>query len=169
MTNTKEIPGFPGYAVTRDGRVLSWRTNFGFRAECRELSPGKDAKGYRGLILCATDGTRRSVRVHRLVAESFVPNPMRLPCVRHLDGNPENNVAENLAWGTYKDNEEDKIAHGTWHLRKTGKLSEEDRHEIFKLWHRGVSQKDIAKRFKVSRPTVTRLLNGTTWQVRHAL
>lgn len=48
---------------------------------------------------------------HRLVAEAFLPNPENLPIVRHLDDNPLNNSVDNLAWGTYKDNAQDRKDH----------------------------------------------------------
>jgi hypothetical protein len=40
--------------------------------------------------------------IHRLVAEHFIPNPKRLPCVRHKDNNIQNNFAGNLEWSTYE-------------------------------------------------------------------
>ena len=158
-----EIAGYPGYVITADGTVLSCKTNCGFRPDYRPLRPSRDAKGYLGLTLCAADGTRRKARVHRLVAEAFIHNPAGLPCVRHLDGSKANNSADNLAWGTYQDNENDKHAHGTYWLRRNGKLSEADRSDAFRLKAEGWSQEQLAARFDVSRATITRLLNGSTW------
>lgn len=42
--------------------------------------------------------------VHRLVAKAFVPNPMNLPEIDHIDGNPSNNAATNLRWCSHEDN-----------------------------------------------------------------
>ena len=47
--------------------------------------------------------------VHRLVAETFIPNPNNLPMVNHKDGNPENNNVDNLEWVTAKQNVEHSI------------------------------------------------------------
>ena len=43
--------------------------------------------------------------VHRLVAQTFIPNPDRKPCVNHKDGNRKNNATRNLEWVTYAENE----------------------------------------------------------------
>ena len=163
------IDGFPGYEVASDGTVWSRRTSRGMRSEFRAMVGRRDAKGYLGVVLCAEGYRRRSVRIHRLVAEAFIPNPDGLPCVRHMDGDPGNNDVSNLAWGTYADNEEDKIRHGTWSARYGGaRLSAEDRRTIRRLRAKGMAMDAIAQRVGVSRPTVSRLLSGATWSSPYA-
>ena len=53
--------------------------------------------GYHKVDLYS-NGKRTSVRVHRLVAEAFIPNPNELPQINHIDGNKENNNVKNLEW-----------------------------------------------------------------------
>lgn len=55
------------------------------------------SQGY--LVICASvDGKRKNLRVHRLVAEAFIPNPNNLPMINHKDENKTNNNVENLEW-----------------------------------------------------------------------
>jgi len=158
------IPGFAGYCVTEMGSVISSRTNAGkvgsvFRVRRTTL----DGNGYPSITLIA-DCRRLRRRVHRLVAEAFIANPLGLPCVRHMDGDKENCAASNLAWGTYADNEDDKRRHGTWGLRVGGaKLSADDREKIMTLHAAGMDFNSIATKFAVHRDTVRRLVSGKTW------
>lgn len=68
--------------------------------------------GYLFAVL-SQSGQRRTMRVHQMVAEAFSgPRPPAMPVIRHLDGDKFNNRAENLAYGSYRENELDKIQHG---------------------------------------------------------
>lgn len=163
LVGRREIPGFPGYLVTEDGNVLSDWARTRRTGEYRPLAFSTDAKGYAGLTLCAGPNVRRKARVHRLVAEVFHPNPLGLPCVRHLDGNPSNNAARNLAWGTHAENEADKVRHGTRVYAPRAKLSPEDRTQARNLKASGASDAAIAAAIGVSRPSISRLLSGKTW------
>ena len=51
-------------------------------------------------------------KVHRLVAQTFIPNPNNLPCVLHENDIKTDNRVSNLFWGTHQDNIEDKVKKG---------------------------------------------------------
>ena len=63
------------------------------------LSPFRIEGGSR-IVNLYVKGGRRSVRVARMVAETFLPNPQNLPLVGHVDGNTGNDTVENLKWMT---------------------------------------------------------------------
>lgn len=89
----KDIKGYEGiYQVSDLGRVRSLK----FGKE-RILVGRKDSDGYLRVGLCK-DGKEKTCRVHRLVAEAFIPNPDGLPQVNHKDERKSNNVASNLEW-----------------------------------------------------------------------
>lgn len=66
---------------------------------------------------------RKSVYVHKIVAQAFVPNPENLPCIDHIDDNPLNNVATNLRWCTIKENNNKKHRRDLLSIRRKGKIS----------------------------------------------
>lgn len=61
------------------------------------------SKGYE-IVDLYKNGKRKTVRVHRLVAEAFIPNNDNKPEVNHIDGNKHNNNVDNLEWVTKKEN-----------------------------------------------------------------
>lgn len=102
----KELKGYEGiYWINPNGSVNNGR---------KELKTYTINSGYSCLKLHGRDGVRKSVLVHRLVAENFIPNPKEKREVNHLDGNKQNNSVENLEWSTSKENRKHAMDSGLW-------------------------------------------------------
>lgn len=88
------IEGFPGYVVTKDGRVYSWR-----KGDPKPVAAYTDRNGFSIAVLVAFTGQAAKHRmVHRLVWESFVGEiPSGMEPI-HKDGNRSNNALSNLDW-----------------------------------------------------------------------
>lgn len=101
----KDIEGYEGlYQVSNLGRVRSLAKKAG-RSPRKEKYTAifVDRRGYMKTNVCKF-GKYTQVYVHRLVAETFIPNPDDKPQVNHKDGNKQNNHIDNLEWCTPKDN-----------------------------------------------------------------
>lgn len=103
----KDISGFEGrYKVSNFGNVMS--VNYLNQKAPKILTPVKHHTGY--LYVHLGKDVMRSI--HRLVASAFVDNPCGYRAVNHIDGNKENNRAENLEWVTIKENNRHAINSG---------------------------------------------------------
>ena len=106
----KNVKGFESsYQVSNKGRVKSLERQVPGKLNSvrtiheRLLSDRDNGRGYRVLELY--DGEKRHFKkVHVLVAEAFIPNPLNKPEVNHIDGDKTNNNLENLEWATTKEN-----------------------------------------------------------------
>lgn len=87
------------YIVSSDGKVYS-TNNIGGAKYHKEISQRKNSDGYMQITVGKT-GHRGQYRVHRMVAEAFIPNPDNLPEVNHKDNNRTNNCVDNLEWCTH--------------------------------------------------------------------
>lgn len=98
------IYGYEGlYQVSNLGNVKS--LNYLHTGQEKILSPAFDKDGYLFVQLCK-NGEAKNYRVHRLVAQAFLPNPNNYPCINHKDENKLNNNVDNLEWCTIQYNNE---------------------------------------------------------------
>lgn len=106
----KPINGYDGYFISEIGEVYSIRPQDGsfdkgrIRGLMYKIAYREDKDGYYDVYITANDGIRRHKRVHRLVAEAFIPNYNNYPVVNHEDGNVKNNTVDNLSWCTISEN-----------------------------------------------------------------
>lgn len=137
----RDIDGWP-YEVSSHGRVRNKRTGRILKNDVMRL-------GYRRATMCYKAKIRR-VFVARLVLAAF-RGPSNLDS-RHLDGDPTNNHLGNLAWGTRRENEQDKKRHGTYHIRgvSLAKLTIEQVREIRTVLQRALDER-IKDGFKTRR------------------
>lgn len=99
--NWRKIEAFPNYAVSNLGRVKRILTCKGKPLEGRVLSPyvGRGVK----MVNLSDKGVSHTLRISRLVAIAFLPNPNHLQVVFHKDGDILNDRLDNLAWMSYKE------------------------------------------------------------------
>lgn len=106
---------YPDYWVSNKGRVWSSTSHqFSYGSPCNKM-------GHIDLSLQTSSG-RKHKYLHQMMGQAFIPNPKKLPLIRHLDDDPSNNDIDNLAWGTSLDNMRDCINHGRFRY-----LTDEDR------------------------------------------
>ena len=93
----RDVKGYEGlYAVTSCGKVWSYKSK-------KFLKPASDKKGYFKVVLYK-NGKCKNYKIHRLVAEAYIPNPDNLPQVDHIDNDKTHNYINNLQWITNRNN-----------------------------------------------------------------
>lgn len=121
MENWRSVVGYEGlYEVSDIGRVRSIdryvsQINNGTITDRlyqgRILKMKKESNGYLSIKLCNQENTKYK-KIHRLVAEAFIPNQNKKPLINHKNGIKQDNRVSNLEWCTIKENSE--------HALKTG-------------------------------------------------
>lgn len=105
----KKTEGNDYYLVNENGDVLSLsrtiirKDGSKLFIKQRILRQNTNKNGYRNVHLCY-NGKVKTVLVHRLVAQAFIPNPENKPCVDHINGIRHDNRLCNLHWVTPKEN-----------------------------------------------------------------
>ncbi len=90
-------PEYTAYDITEDGQVYSLVSKYGLRKKPFLMKQHITRYGYNRISLFV-DGVDKKYHVHRLVAQTYIPNPDNLPQVNHIDEDKTNNNVTNLEW-----------------------------------------------------------------------
>ena len=157
----KDIKGYKGiYCINKDGLIYTHNYN-------RFLKPFPDKNTYLRVLLSKNSSIKNKI-VHRLVAETFIPNPKNLPQVNHKDGNKQNNNVNNLEWCTNLQNIRHASENGLLRGRKgithhNAKLTEDNVLSIRKEKLEGKSVYEIADKYGIHCQHVWRICSKGRW------
>lgn len=188
----KPIKGFENvYEVSNLGNVKRLATIVTMKNQVKSweqylpeyiFKPSLDGRGYFQVSLSIGE-QKRVARVHRLVAEAFLPEPsedlleackssgVNYVLVNHKDNNTTNNKVSNLEWCNPKFNCDWCVLSGTHNTTTTkgslnynAELTEQDVNEILDLLKNKVmSQERIAQHYGVKQITISNIWTGRSW------
>lgn len=159
---------FP-YEISNIGNVKSLEKRVNCRAYKKRILPEKiiknrlDGKGYPFVSLYSEGIEPLQIRVHQLVAISFIPNPENKPCVNHINGIRTDNRVENLEWCTYSENTINGIQRGTI-KGITPKINREIAEQIRMLYSdKKYNQYELADMFGIGQVQISRIVLNKNW------
>lgn len=160
----KDVVGFEGlYQISNFGRLKSFKVT-----PLGQIISLTNTKGdYLRVVLQGKGVPRKSISVHRLVAEHFLPPPPCRSVVNHIDGNKQNNRADNIEWISQAEN----VRHSKNHLHQTqfdGMLSynHKRRRKVYQYNNAGTllasyeSCKEASEKTGICKRSIERAANG---------
>ena len=171
----KNVKGYEeGYEISNLGRLRTKGrvVDYGWKKAFRKPKILKTRicpkRGYEYTVI-SIDKKRKTVKIHRLVAEAFIFNEYDKPQVNHINGIKHDNRASNLEWSTAKENANHAYETG---LRKgvRGSLSHLSKltpNEVEAIRNKhikyNVTQRSLADEFNVSQSQISRILRRDNW------
>lgn len=163
MEEWKDVAGYEEYfKISTFGNLFSKRTN-------KSLKTYVNSKGYEVVAtkFGGRNGTNVLLRVHRLVAATFIENKENKPFVNHIDGDKSNNTVENLEWCTSSENMIHAVETGLKVYsanRDDLKTTKEDAEFIIKTYIpycRYNGSRALGRLLGISHSCVLRIIHGT--------
>jgi len=109
------------------------------------------------------------MKVHRIIAECYIPNPENKPEVNHKDGNKLNNEVSNLEWSTRKENSDHALENGLYPKgvdKPTSKFTKKDIEYIRNNHipkHKKYGARALSREFNVSIRTMAKIINNISY------
>ena len=163
----KDVVGYEElFAITEDGQIWSKRSN---RFLKLNLINGYLTHTTR---IGGRSGTNIVLRVHRLVAKAYIPNPDNKPFVNHKDGNKQNNHVSNLEWCTPKENSQHAYDTGLAKAlsgsdNPSSKLTNEDVLFIranYKPYDKEFGTRGLGRKFNVDHSIISNIINNKSYK-----
>lgn len=159
----KQHPKYEHVFVTPDGKIFSNKSG-----KLKELTQF-EKNGYLKCTIFEDDNVISQKFVHRLVAETFIPNPNNLPEIDHIDCNKQNNLKDNLEWVTSKENKR-----RAWNNNLYNKNFGEDHYltdmtdscirDVCQCIQDGMRNKEISEMFNIHKDLISHIKRGVAWK-----
>lgn len=155
MSEFEPIFGFTSYKINKGGVILGKK---GF-----PLKYNPNVDGYPVVNINNDMGKNRCMRIHRLMALQYIPNPNNLPIVNHKDGNKTNFKLDNLEWVTIQEN----VTHAIEVIKVDKKCNTDLTREVVELICKdledGKKPKEIYQKYNVTLSIVSKIKRGVVW------
>lgn len=172
----RSIPDFGGhYEASNFGRIRS--IDRVVEKECSGIGAGLCKQHYKGKILSqakssklghltvhiGVDKKRYTVSVHRLVLTAFIgPCPDGMEAC-HNNGIAWDNRIENLRWDTHRENNRDRLKHGTYLVGENHKMAKLTADAVLRIRASGLNGPQVAKQFGIGTTHAHRILTRQSW------
>ena len=157
MEEFRDLKGFENYQISNLGRIYSKK-----RRTCLKVKRLGNSGYYQ--VRLSKDGSYVYKNLHRLIAETFIPNPNNLRTVNHINGNKLDNRISNLEWADDSTQQHHAyltgLKHSTQHI-----LSEKEILEVYKKYfENNQSIYSLAKEYNTRKQQIAKLVKGQRHQ-----
>lgn len=168
----KKIPKYSLYEASNLGNIKTF--NWKNTGKEKIMKPALDGSGYLRTALKRDDGVIHTIKVHRIIAQTFIDNIENKPEVNHINCIKTDNRVINLEWATHSENI--KHAYKEKRLNNKGEcnpcatLTDQQVKEIRlsyeygKKCKKGKTKKEIAKEYNTTFSVIKRIVLGQTWK-----
>lgn len=168
----KRIPNYSLYEASTNGEIKTY--NWKNKKVEAIMKPAFDGCGYLRTMLKNDNGKYDTIKVHRIIAHTFIPNPENKKTVNHKNGIKHDNNVKNLEWATQQENNKHANEFLKWDFNKgenvgTATLTDAqaqeilDNYEFGKKGKKGITKQQIADKYGVKFCVIKSLVRRVTW------